>query len=113
MRDTCQINLGFEAGKAVLRIKGEITSEAEDSLFGRYDEIPADKRSRVILDFGETRYINSSGIALLIQLITRANDSRGKVEFAALHPQFRKVMDIVGLTEFVQVHGTVQEALDS
>ncbi|MBX7058230.1 MAG: STAS domain-containing protein [Leptospirales bacterium] len=113
MGEPCQVHLVYEGGQPVMRLKGEITSEAEDLLFQRYSEIPEDKRIRVIIDFGDTGYINSSGIALLIQLITRAGDGRGKIEFAALRPQFRKVMDIVGLTEFVQVHATLQEALNS
>ncbi len=94
-----------------MQLKGEITSEAEEALLECYDSIPRDKLGHVVFDFSETQYINSSGIAVLIQLIQRASDSRYKIEFASLSPHFRKVMDIVGLTDFVKIHNSLEDAL--
>ncbi len=111
MSEEYQVILNYEGATPVIRLKGEITSEAEDALVGRYEEIPADRRARVILDFQETRYINSSGIAILIQLITRAADARNRIDFSSLSAHFRKVMEIVGLTDFVQIHASLPEAL--
>jgi anti-sigma B factor antagonist len=83
MSEEYQVILNYEGATPVIRLKGEITSEAEDALVSRYEEIPADRRARVILDFQETRYINSSGIAILIQLITRAADARNRIDFSS------------------------------
>ncbi len=106
-----QVALAYEEVIPVLHISGEITSESEEELLAAYDGIPTDKRQRVILHFGNTRYINSSGIAILIGVINRATESQGKVDFAGLSPHFRKVMDIVGLTDFVRVFDSLADAL--
>ena len=111
MSDLFESDLSYRGNVPVVHLRGAITSDAEEALFGRYEEIPQEKRSRVVLDFGETRYINSSGIAILIQLITRASDARNRIEFVSLSPHFRKVMDIVGLTDFVQIHENLADAL--
>lgn len=111
MGDAFQIRLDLSAETPVLHMEGEITSDAEQTLLARYEEIPPERRDRIILDFENTRYINSSGIAILIQLITRAGDNGQQIEFSTLSGHFRKVMDIVGLTDFVQIHDTLTDAL--
>lgn len=108
-----QIELAYEDVVPVLHISGEITSESEEEMLAAYDGIPSDRRARVILHFSQTRYINSSGIAILIGVINRATESQGKVDFAGLSPHFRKVMDIVGLTDFVRVFDSLPEALQA
>ena len=105
------IRHSLEKGIPVIHLAGEITSEAEEELLACYGSLPEDKLAHVVLDFHETRYINSSGIAILIQLITRAGDRKHKIEFSSLSPHFRKVMDIVGLTDFVRIHNTLADAL--
>ncbi|TGN21159.1 anti-sigma factor antagonist [Leptospira idonii] len=108
-----KIRLGFENEGIlpVIHIAGEITSEAEEEIVQSYESIPSEKRSRVILNFTETSYINSAGIATLISLITKSSENQGKIEFAGLNSHFRKVMDIVGLTDFVLIHDSLQTAL--
>ncbi|WCL48581.1 STAS domain-containing protein [Leptospira sp. GIMC2001] len=113
MADDFKIRVDYEEGGAlpILHISGEITSEADDEIMSSYNSIPENKRTRVIINFTETSYINSAGIATLISLITKASENSGKIEFAGLNAHFRKVMDIVGLTDFVIIHDTLQQAL--
>ena len=108
-----QLSTTYEQDIPVIHISGEITSEAEDELVRCYSEIPKDKKERVILDFSETKYINSAGIAILIGLITKATDNKFKIEFSGLNLHFRKVMDIVGLTDFVTIYDSLSEAIES
>ncbi|MDX1960159.1 MAG: STAS domain-containing protein [Leptospiraceae bacterium] len=95
----------------VIYISGEITSEADEEIVNSYNSIPAEKKARVLIDFSKTAYINSAGIATLISLITKASESHGKIEFSGLNSHFRKVMDIVGLTDFVVIYDSVDSAL--
>lgn len=111
MSDEFKINVDLEPNVPVIHISGEITSEADDEILGKYQSIPEQRRNRVILNFHGTSYINSAGLATLISLITKASESSSKIEFAGLNDHFRKVMDIVGLTDFVLIHNTLQEAL--
>lgn len=95
----------------VIFISGEITSEADEDIVNSYTSIPEAKKSRVLIDFSKTAYINSAGIATLISLITKASEINGKIEFCGLNSHFRKVMDIVGLTDFVMIHENIEQAL--
>ncbi|WP_078128287.1 STAS domain-containing protein [Leptospira alexanderi] len=111
MPDDFKVSVDLAVSVPIIHIEGEITSEADEEILGKYESIPQEKRDRVILNFQGTSYINSAGIATLISLITKASETKKKVEFAGLNEHFRKVMDIVGLTDFVLIHNSLQEAL--
>ena len=112
MVDEFKIFVDFEKNAIpVIYIEGEITSEADEEIVNCYASIPSGKKERVLIDFSKTAYINSAGIATLISLISKASENQGKIEFSGLNSHFRKVMDIVGLTDFVLIHDTLDHAL--
>jgi anti-sigma B factor antagonist len=106
-----QVNLDKHPTIPVISISGEITSEADEEIINAYNNLPQDKKSKILIDFSKTAYINSAGIATLISLITKASETNGKIEFCGLNSHFKKVMDIVGLTDFVIIHDTIEIAL--
>ncbi len=111
MADSFSLRQSLEEGSTILHLVGEITADAEEQLIGSYAQLNPTDSQRVILDFADTRYINSSGIAILIQLINRAQDDGRTIEFATLSDHLRKIMDVVGLTEFVHIFRDLNEAL--
>jgi anti-anti-sigma factor len=113
MVEEFKIHVDYERDATVPEnfISGEITSEADEEIVNSYSSIPAGKKPRVLIDFSKTAYINSAGIATLISLITKASEIDGKIEFCGLNSHFRKVMDIVGLTDFVMIHENLEQAL--
>jgi len=59
----------FRSGDlAVMRFDGDITSTSEEAVLGQYKALPAGT-TKILLDFSKVPYLNSSGIALVIQLM--------------------------------------------
>ena len=106
-----QVSFENDPNTPVIFISGEITSEADEEIINSYSSIPSEKRGKVLIDFSKTAYINSAGIATRISLITKASENGGKIEFCGLNSHFKKVMDIVGLTDFVVIHENIEQAL--
>ena len=101
------------AGKIpVIVIEGDMTSEADDAVMSIYGKIKAGSTpSQIIFNFSKTNYINSAGIATLINVIQDMNDNNGKVSFVGLSNHFLKVMDIVGISDFVDIYETNEQAI--
>ncbi|MGL4369253.1 MAG: STAS domain-containing protein [Spirochaetota bacterium] len=96
----------------VIVIEGDMTSEADDSVMSFYNKLKAENSpSHIIFNFQKTSYINSAGIATLINVIQDMNDNNGKVSFVGLSNHFLKVMDIVGISDFVEIHETNEQAV--
>lgn len=96
---------------AVLRFEGDIASTSKDAVLGAYQSLPKETTKLVLLDFTGVDYINSSGIALVIQLMIEAANAGQKVYCFGLSPHFTKVFTMVGITRYAGLFPTQAEAL--
>jgi anti-sigma B factor antagonist len=84
----------------VLRFEGDISSGSKEAVIGSYQGLSKTTVKTVLLDFTKVEYINSSGIALVIQLLMEAANSGQKVLAFGLSPHFNKVFTMVGITKY-------------
>lgn len=96
---------------SVLRFEGDIASTSKDAVLGTYQTLPKDTAKLILLDFTKVDYINSSGIALVIQLLIEAANSSQKVYAFGLSPHFTKVFTMVGITKYAQLFTSQEQAL--
>jgi anti-anti-sigma factor len=87
-----------------LRFAGDITSLSEAAILGTYNGLSPAIAKRILLDFSKVEYINSSGIALIIQLMYAANKKGQALQTFGLTPHFQKVFTMVGITKYTQLH---------
>jgi anti-anti-sigma factor len=59
---------------------------------------------RILLDFSKVEYINSSEIALIIQVLMQARSTGQSVNTFGLSDHFRKVFNMVGMTKYTELH---------
>jgi anti-anti-sigma factor len=96
---------------AVLRFEGDIASTSKDAVLGAYQGLPKDAAKLILLDFSKVDYINSSGIALVIQLLMEATAAGQKVFACGLSTHFTKVFTMVGITKYAELFPSEAEAL--
>lgn len=77
------------AGRPVkaLRFEGDISSASASAVLGSYQSLPNDSARFLLLDFAKVDYINSSGIALVIQMLIKASKSGQSVSIFGLSQQ--------------------------
>lgn len=85
---------------SVLRFEGDIASTSKEAVLGTYQSLPKATAKIVLLDFTKVDYINSSGIALVIQMLIEAASSGQKVYAYGLSAHFTKVFTMVGITKY-------------
>jgi anti-sigma B factor antagonist len=93
-----------DSGRAVsvLRFTGDISSVSRDNVLSAYGKLAKDRP--VLLDFSRVDYINSSGIALVIQMMMEANKSGQEICAFGLTPHFQKVFTMVGITKYAKLY---------
>ena len=96
---------------AVLRFEGDIASTSRDAVLGSYQALPREANPLILLDFTKVDYINSSGIALVIQLLMEAATAGQKVSVCGLSAHFTKVFTMVGIPKYATLYPTHAEAL--
>ncbi len=87
----------------VLRFSGDITSASQAAVLGTYQGL-GDSAKRILLDFSKVEYLNSSGIALIIQMMIAASKHEQTIHTFGLTPHFQKVFTMVGITRYTSLH---------
>jgi anti-sigma B factor antagonist len=87
-----------------LRFAGDISSASKDTVVGTYQALGKAEHKHILLDFKAVEYLNSSGIALVIQVLIEANKSGQTVAICGLTPHFTKVFTMVGITKYASLY---------
>lgn len=102
----------LEQSFPVIYLNGDITSEADSLLEEIYYEIKKTTKNNIfIFDFQRANYINSSGISAFIKIIHLHKEQDGDFIFTGLSEHLKKVMDIVGLTDYVRIYDSIENAI--
>jgi len=87
----------------VARLRGDVSADVGQSIRDVYVRAREEVYEVVIFDFSGVRYINSEGVAIFFSLVRGMTEKSPKVVFAALTPNMRSVIKIVGLGDFVHL----------
>ena len=74
-----------------LRFTGDVSSASKEAILGTYQALDKATHKHILLDFKGVEYLNSSGIALVIQVLMEASKSGQTIAICGLTPHFTKV----------------------
>ena len=96
---------------AILAFSGDIASTSKDAIMSSYHGLAASV-PHVLLDFTGVDYINSSGIAIIIQMLLEASKSGSRsIGIFGLTPHFVKVFTMVGVAKYATISPNEPAAL--
>ena len=94
-------------------IKGDITAFSESSLTQAYQNATERGAGKIILKFEDGTYINSGGIAVLIQILAQTKKHDQQISITGLSDHFKKIFRMVGITKFADIHDSVDDAMQT
>jgi anti-anti-sigma factor len=102
-----------EPGAAILDMVGEINSFAEMRLNAAYTEAESENPAKIVLNFTDVDYINSTGIALIVGLLSRARKARRSMVVYGLSEHYLEIFQITRLVDFMTIAVDETSALQS
>jgi anti-sigma B factor antagonist len=106
-----QITERTEENIPVVLITGDIDLESSPKLREFLKPKSAKKEPVLLLDFSGVNYIDSSGLATLIEYFQSVQSFKGKLALASLSPRVKNVFEIVRLEQIFSIHPDVPSAL--
>jgi anti-sigma B factor antagonist len=98
-------------GVTILAFAGDISSASKEPILEAWHGLNG-KAAKVLLDFTGVDYINSSGIAIIIQMLLEAGKTgRQTIGIFGLSPHFQKVFTMVGMNKYAALHPDEASAL--
>jgi anti-anti-sigma factor len=113
MQQKNEIRIERHGAVTLLDIMGDITSFSEPFLNDAYKSANEQKTGKILLKFEKSAYINSGGIAVLIQILAQTKRNNQNIGITGLSDHFEKIFHMVGITKFAKIHDTVENALEA
>ena len=108
-----EIQLETQGPVTVLDISGDITAFSESSLGDAYRKASAQGAEMLLLKIDKEAYINSGGIAVLIQVLAQTRRNNQHVAISGISDHFKKIFNMVGITKFADVYDTTEQAIQA
>lgn len=106
-----EVNVRHKSGTAIIDLHGEINAFAEEALNAAYTEADDRQPEVILLNFGGVDYINSTGIALIVNLLARARASQRHLLACGLSDHYIEIFRITRLADFMSVFPDEASAL--
>jgi anti-sigma B factor antagonist len=97
-------------GVLILELTGEIDLQHSPEMRRVLQARVAQQTPALLLDFSNVKYIDSSGLATLIEYYQNSRAYLGKIAIAGLNHRVRSIFDLVRLSEVFPIYPTVSEA---
>jgi anti-sigma B factor antagonist len=72
-----------------------------------------DSHSSVVVNLGAVTFIDSSGLGLLVRLVTTTRNSAAGLRFCGANDQIKKVLELTKLRDILNVYATEQQAIEA
>jgi anti-anti-sigma factor len=112
MKENTDIKLQQQGDITIMNIRGDITSYSESIFKEAYQQAIAQGAHKIIFKIEKFAYINSGGIALIIQTLYQIKENKQIAAIAGVSPHFKKIFNMVGLAKFAGIFDSLSEALD-
>jgi anti-sigma B factor antagonist len=106
-----EVTIRHLPGVAILALRGEINAFAEQALETAYSEASSQKPGTILLDFRQVDYINSTGIALIVGMMSQARQADCRLIACGLSEHYQEIFRITRLDEFMPVYPDEASAL--
>ncbi len=98
-------------GTLISRIEGEININSSPDLRKAFDGYIRRKIGKIVVDFSQVTYVDSSGLATLVELFQRLKKINGKLRICSLSQKVKNVFEITRLAGLFQIYNTADEAV--
>jgi anti-anti-sigma factor len=93
-----------QPGLATIDLVGDINSLAEDDLNRAFSEAESANPPAIMLNFSQVNYINSTGIALIVGLLSRARKAKRSLVVYGLSEHYQEIFQITRLADFMSIY---------
>ncbi len=94
-------------------MNGEIDINTAPQIKKVFDKMLSEKREKILINFKEVSYIDSSGLATLVEMLKNIRSYGGKLKLSDLSSKIRSLFEITKLEKLFDISNDEEEALNS
>jgi anti-sigma B factor antagonist len=94
----------------VVVVSGELDAETVPTLSEHLEHAVAEPVGRVVVDLADVKFMDSTGLALMVDWHRRLDAGGGLFRLASMRPAVHKLFRLTDLTGIMSIHDTVGQA---
>jgi anti-sigma B factor antagonist len=88
----------------VIAASGYINNEGGQAIADAANSLMGQGCNTLLIDLDGTRIINSIGVSILLEILEKLMDEKGRLAFCNLTPTISKTFEIMGLMQYASVY---------
>ena len=111
--DEFRATVRCQLGMLIIDLHGVVNADAKHGLQAAYDRAESCGVSFIVLNFGHVEYMNSTGMAHIVHLLSEAQQAKRRVGVYGLSEHYRLIFRVTRLDEFMSIYVDEASALAS
>ena len=99
-----EAHVRVDGDTALIDLSGDINGTAQPVLTEAYEQVSATGVKSIILNFADTEFINSTGIAVIVGILAKARQDQRSVSACGLTDHYRHIFEITRLSDFMPMY---------
>lgn len=96
----------------IVKLSGELDHHTSESLRRKIDRYYSSKNlSNLILDLRDLKFMDSSGIGLIMGRYKMCKDKKGNISIVSTSPYINRMLKMSGIYQIVDVFSDIDEAI--
>ena len=108
-----QISHEESSGVSVFRVEGDIDINTSPDIKKSFDKAISEKKDKIVINLEGVGYVDSSGLATLVEILKNMRAYGGKLKLANLSPKVKGLFEITKLDKLFDIVSGEEEAVNS
>lgn len=111
-----QIELEYEDLKGrhnakLVRFIGDLDATNVETVLEKITNLLYDGQTNIVADFKKLRYVNSTGLGILLHFSKAAKEKGGSFKIANVNENVYEIIEIIGATSLLELYDDIDEAI--
>ena len=106
-----QIQERKENDVVVLAVDGDIDLNSSPEMRKKFEELIVNNSVKIVVNFQNVNYIDSSGLATVIEMLQRLKKTQGELRLSNMSEKIKNLFEITKIDKLFKMYSSEAEAL--
>ena len=105
------VRIDPKKGLIVCHIDGEIDINSSPMIKKSFDKLISQKTPKIVINLSKVTYVDSSGLATLVEILKNMRSYGGKMRLACMSPKIKSLFEITKLEKLFEILADEETAI--
>jgi anti-anti-sigma factor len=97
----------------IVRFIGDLDATNVETIIEKTFNLFNEGYVNIVADFSKLRYVNSTGLGILLHFSKSAKEKGGSFKIASVNENVYEIIEIIGATTLLEIYDELEEAIEA